>query len=73
MREVRDYFSTGEKEKQGYSKLVTLLGYRHQRDSRHDKFVKEALELIVKQLAKSLTPGESCVFCELMMVMRRTV
>nr|KAG5695001.1 hypothetical protein BaRGS_024184 [Batillaria attramentaria] len=42
--------------KVGFSRLVSILGYTHQRDSRHAQFVSEALDLIVTQLSKSLAP-----------------
>jgi hypothetical protein len=42
----------------GYSKLVSVLSYSHQKDERHKTFVGEAIDLIVQQLGKSLTPGE---------------
>ena len=60
LAEARDLFSQEEKTRHAYSKVVSVLGSKHQRDSRHEKFINEGLELIVQQLQKSLTPGQ-CV------------
>ncbi|KAL8569952.1 hypothetical protein ACOMHN_056384 [Nucella lapillus] len=55
LAEAKEYFAQ-DKTRMGYSKLVNVLSYKHQKDSRHEKFVKESLQLMVKELGKSLTP-----------------
>ncbi|KAK7480873.1 hypothetical protein BaRGS_00027874 [Batillaria attramentaria] len=56
LADARSFFLSNEKVKVGFSRLVSILGYTHQRDSRHAQFVSEALDLIVTQLSKSLAP-----------------
>ena len=63
LAEARDLFSREEKTRHAYSKVVSVLGSKHQRDSRHETFVNEGLELIVQQLQKSLTPGQCVCVC----------
>ena len=63
LAEARDLFSREEKTRHAYSKVVSMLGSKHQRDSRHETFVNEGLELIVQQLQKSLTPGQCVHVC----------
>lgn len=57
IEEARNNFMKDEKTATAYSKLVNLMSHTHQKDSRHEKFVLSAMELIVEQLSKSLSPG----------------
>lgn len=55
LAKAKSLFNSKEKISKPYSKLVKILSYDH-KDQRHNNMVTHALDMIVSQLSKSLSP-----------------